>query len=48
MAMCDSTTHHANALITAQNHGTILVMAAWFLACVLVGLKKAILSMDPF
>jgi hypothetical protein len=34
--MCDSANMHVNALITAQNHGTILVMVAWNLACLLV------------
>lgn len=34
--MCDSDTQQANALITSQNHGTILVMVAWFLACLVV------------
>jgi hypothetical protein len=36
MEMCTSAAQHVNALITAQSRGTILVMVAWFLACVLV------------
>ncbi|KAH7080084.1 hypothetical protein BKA63DRAFT_234704 [Paraphoma chrysanthemicola] len=35
MAKCDPTEQHLNALITAHNHGIILVMVAWFLACLL-------------
>ncbi|KAL1794888.1 hypothetical protein ACET3X_006704 [Alternaria dauci] len=34
--MCDQQAQQENALISAQNHGTILVMVAWFLACLLV------------
>jgi hypothetical protein len=41
--MCNSAQQHVNALITAQNHGTILVMVAWFLACLLVGQLNAAL-----
>ncbi|CAO2657993.1 Nn.00g072530.m01.CDS01 [Neocucurbitaria sp. VM-36] len=33
--MCNQQSQQANTLITAQNHGTILVMVAWFLACLL-------------
>ncbi|KAL6706409.1 hypothetical protein ACN47E_005515 [Coniothyrium glycines] len=34
--MCDTPhSQHANALITAQNQGIVLVMVAWFLACLL-------------
>ncbi|KAF1851504.1 uncharacterized protein K460DRAFT_401525 [Cucurbitaria berberidis CBS 394.84] len=33
--MCTQESQQPNALITAQNHGTILVMVAWFLACLL-------------
>ncbi|KAG9188380.1 hypothetical protein G6011_02303 [Alternaria panax] len=33
--MCDEQAQQENALISAQNHGTILVMVAWFLACLL-------------
>ncbi|KAF2820262.1 hypothetical protein CC86DRAFT_118934 [Ophiobolus disseminans] len=33
--MCKPTEVRSNALITAQNHGPILVMVAWFLACLL-------------
>ncbi|KAH7086400.1 hypothetical protein FB567DRAFT_69870 [Paraphoma chrysanthemicola] len=35
MAKCDPTEQHLNALITAHNHGIILLMVAWFLACLL-------------
>jgi hypothetical protein len=35
--MCNTADEHANALVTAQDHGPILVMAAWFLVCLLVG-----------
>jgi hypothetical protein len=36
MATCNLAAQHVNALITAQNHGTILVMVAWFLTSLLV------------
>jgi hypothetical protein len=36
ITMCDEQAQQENALISAQNHGTILVMVAWFLACLLV------------
>lgn len=36
MAMCNTTESYADALITAQNHGPVLAMVAWFLACLLV------------
>ena len=36
MTMCNQESQQANALITAQSQGTILVMVAWFLACLLV------------
>jgi hypothetical protein len=35
--MCDNHAQQENALISAQNHGTILLMVAWALACLLVG-----------
>ncbi|KAF1943503.1 hypothetical protein EJ02DRAFT_129282 [Clathrospora elynae] len=41
VTMCDSKSQPANALITAQDHGTILAMVAWFLAC-LVALCTAV------
>jgi hypothetical protein len=44
MALCKSAAHHVNALITAQNHGTILVMVAWFLACLLVSESRYIIT----
>ncbi|KAF2853600.1 hypothetical protein T440DRAFT_552814 [Plenodomus tracheiphilus IPT5] len=33
--MCDHQAEYPNALISSQNQGTILVMLAWFFACVL-------------
>ncbi|OAK97561.1 hypothetical protein IQ06DRAFT_34522 [Phaeosphaeriaceae sp. SRC1lsM3a] len=41
METCGPQAQHINALITSQNRGTILVMVAWFLAC-LVALCSAV------
>lgn len=40
--MCDPDVQQANALITSENHGTVLVIVAWFLACLLVGCSRLV------
>jgi hypothetical protein len=44
MAMCDSARIHVNALITAQNHGTILAMVAWNFVSLLVSRLSTVLT----